>query len=283
LRIIGLSLPATARAALARLTLLGALALALALLAPTAALAAGTGAAGEGGAAAAEGSEGKEGAAPQKPGPKPQLILFHGGSFLFQDPTFRPLTLPYALANGFVPHYVNYPLGNLPAAVEAARLEARRLRDLVGLENVYAYGASAGGTLAAILAGEGDVSAAVAKAPVTDFGTWEWPLGVYGANYYETILAGLETRARLSPVARPEERPLLVIQGREDKIVPPAMNEAFAAKFARVYLWLVPGGHTTERIRPWIVAGAMQWLAQRAAPPKKPAEEEEPPTLKSTG
>jgi pimeloyl-ACP methyl ester carboxylesterase len=266
LRIIGLSLPATARAALARLTLLGALALALALLAPAAAL-------------AAEGNEGKEGVAPQKPSPKPQLILFHGGSFLFQDPTFRPLTLPYALANGFVPHYVNYPLGNLPAAVEAARLEARRLRDLVGLENVYAYGASAGGTLAAILAGEGDVSAAVAKAPVSDFGTWEWPLGVYGGNYYETILAGLETRARLSPVARPEERPLLVIQGREDKIVPPAMNEGFAAKFARVYLWLVPGGHTTERIRPWIIAGAMQWLAQRAAPPKKPAEEEEPQPL----
>ena len=77
------------------------------------------------------------------------------------------------------------------------------------------------------------------------------------------------------PRSEPQERPLLVIQGREDKIVPPAMNEAFAAKFPRVYLWLVPGGHTTERIRPWIIAGAMQWLAQRAAPPKKPAEEEE--------
>jgi pimeloyl-ACP methyl ester carboxylesterase len=221
-------------------------------------------------AAANGGTEGAAGVEAARTGPKPQLILIHGGSFLFTDPFFRPLTRPWALADGFQPHYVYYPLGDLPAAVAAVRLEARQLREKVGRENVYAYGASAGGTLAAILAGEGDVEAAVAKAPVSDLATWEWPLGRYGADYYETILAGPATRARLSPVNRPEERPLLVVQGRLDGIVPPAMNEAFAAKFARVHLWLVPGGHTTERVRPWIVAGAMHWLAQivaRLAPP----------------
>jgi len=223
------------------------------------------------------------GIAPQKPGPKPQLILFHGGSFLFHDPFFRPLTRPWALAEGFVPHYVNYPLGDLPAAVSAARLEARRLRDQVGVDRVYAYGASAGGTLASILAGEGDVAAAVAKAPISDLATWEWPLGAYGSNYYETILAGPATRLRLSPLNRPEQQALLVIQGRGDVVVPPSMNEAFAAKFADVYLWLVPGGHTTERVRPWIVSGAMRWLAQRAARLVPPPEEPESPTLKSTG
>jgi pimeloyl-ACP methyl ester carboxylesterase len=226
-------------------------------------------------AAPAASAAGEPGIAPQKPAPKPQLILLHGGSFLFHDPFFRPLTRPRAVAAGFEPHYVDYPLGDLPAAVGAARLEARRLRERVGIDRVYAYGASAGGTLAAILAGEGDVSAAVAKAPVSDLATWEWPLGRYGPNYYETILAGPGTRLRLSPVNRAEERPLLVIQGRQDNVVPPAMNEAFAAKFAHVHLWLVPGGHTTERIRPWIVSGAMRWLAQRAAHTERPAEEAE--------
>jgi pimeloyl-ACP methyl ester carboxylesterase len=223
--------------------------------------------------ARAAATDGPAGIEAVRTGPKPQLILIHGGSFLFTDPFFRPLTRPAALAEGFEPHYVYYPLGDLPAAVTAVRAEARQLREKVGAENVYAYGASAGGTLAAILAGEGDVEAAVAKAPVSDLATWEWPLGRYGADYYETILAGPATRLRLSPVNRPEERPLLVVQGRRDGVVPPAMNEAFAAKFAHVHLWLVPGGHTTERARPWIVAGAMRWLAQIVARRAAPVEE----------
>jgi pimeloyl-ACP methyl ester carboxylesterase len=205
------------------------------------------------------------GLASNKPAPKPQLILIHGGSFLFHDPFFRPLTRPWALEAGFVPHYIDYPLNDLPGAVSAARLEARKLRQQVGVGRVYAYGASAGGTLAAILAGEGDVSAAVAKAPISDLASWEWPLGRYGTNYYENIFASPEARLRLSPVNRPEREPLLVVQGRIDDVVPPAMNEAFAAKFGRVHLWLVPGGHTTERVRPWILEGAMRWLAQIAA------------------
>ena len=245
---IGRFRPATARASLARLIALGALA--FALLAPA-------------NAAAKETDVGPS--SPSRPVPKPQLILIHGGSFLFHDPLFRPLTRPWALEAGFVPHYINYPLNDLPGAVAAARLEARKLRELVGINRVYVYGASAGGTLAAILAGEGDVAAAVAKAPVSDLDTWEWPLGRYGANYYENIAAGPATRMRLSPVNRAEGRPLLVIQGREDDIVPATMNEEFAAKFDRVHLWLVPGGHTTERVRPWILEGAMRWLAQIAA------------------
>ena len=47
-------------------------------------------------------------------------------------------------------------------------------------------------------------------------------------------------------------------------MVPLAMNEAFAAKFPRVHLWTVPGGHHTERLRPWLVEGAMRWLAETA-------------------
>jgi acetyl esterase/lipase len=199
------------------------------------------------------------------PGQRPQLLLFHGGSFLYDDPYFEPLTRPRALAAGFVPHYVTYPLGNLPAAVEKARAEARRLREKFGLSRVYAYGSSAGGTLTALLSGDGLVAAAVAKAPVSDLVTWEWPLGKYGPEYWENLGVDQADRERLSPIRRPQRAPLLVIQGRGDQIVPPSMNEAFAARYRRVRLWLVAGGHTTERVRPFLITRAMHWLQHIAA------------------
>jgi acetyl esterase/lipase len=199
------------------------------------------------------------------PGQRPQLLLFHGGSFLYDDPYFEPLTRPRALAAGFVPHYVTYPLGNLPAAVDRARAEARRLREKFGLDRVFAYGSSAGGTLAALLSGDDLVSAAVAKAPVSDLVNWEWPIGKYGPEYWESLGVDLADRERLSPIRRQQLAPLLVIQGRGDNIVPAAMNETFAAAYPRVSLWLVAGGHTTERVRPFLVTRAMHWLAQIAS------------------
>jgi pimeloyl-ACP methyl ester carboxylesterase len=205
---------------------------------------------------------------------RPQLLLIHGGSFLYEDPTFEPLTRFRAVAAGFVPHYVTYPLDNLPAAVERVRTEAKRLREKFGLDRVYAYGASAGGTLTALLAGQELVSAAVAKAPVSDLATWEWPTGIYGPEYWTSLGADQATRERLSPALRPEQAPLLVIQGRADNVVPPSMNEAFAARFNRVKLWLVAGGHTTDRVRPFLITRAMHWLARMAArkmdPHRKP-------------
>lgn len=212
---------------------------------------------------------------------RPQLLLVHGGSFLYEDPTFEPLTRSRAVAAGFVPHYVTYPLDNLPAAVTRVREEARRLREKFGLDRVYAYGASAGGTLVALLSGQHLVSAAVAKAPVSDLATWEWPTGQYGPEYWTGLGADQATRERLSPALRPEEAPLLIIQGRADNVVPPSMNEAFAARFERVKLWLVAGGHTTERVRPFLITRAMHWLARIAAHEMAVRREAESPPPKA--
>ena len=211
-----------------------------------------------------------------QPGPKPQLLLFHGGSFLFEDPLFQPSIAEKARAAGFVPHFVTYPLGDLPGAIRQAQAEATRLRQKFGLLRVYAYGASAGGTLAALLSGDGLVSAAVAKAPVSDLVSWEWPLQEYGAAYWEEIGVDLAARYRLSPLRRPAISPLLVYQGRADAVVPPAMNEAFAAKFERVHLWLVAGGHTTERARPWLIDRSLNWLARTAALQARAAQRNTP-------
>jgi pimeloyl-ACP methyl ester carboxylesterase len=194
----------------------------------------------------------------------PQLILIHGGSFLYEDPAFESLTRRQALRAGFVPHYLSYPLGDMPGAFQAARAEAVRLRARYG-SAVYAYGSSAGGTLASLLAGDGLVSAAVAKAPVSDLLDWEWPLSAYGPDYFERIgLSAPTARRRLSPLRRPARNPLLILQGRRDQIVPVAMNRKYAAKFKRVYLWVVRGGHHTERIRPELLSRALDWLARVA-------------------
>ena len=114
------------------------------------------------------------------------------------------------------------------------RAEAARLRKKFGLDRVYAYGSSAGGTLVALLSGDGLVSAAVAKAPITDLATWGWPTEKYGPEYWNTLGLDLAGRERLSPMLRPEREPLLVIQGQSDGIVPPEMNAAFAERFPRV-------------------------------------------------
>jgi pimeloyl-ACP methyl ester carboxylesterase len=194
----------------------------------------------------------------------PQLILIHGGSFLYEDPAFESLTRRRALRAGFTPHYLRYPLGDMPGAFQAARAEAVRLRIRYG-SAVYAYGSSAGGTLAALLAGDGLVSAAVAKAPVSDLLDWEWPLSAYGPDYFERVgLSAAAARRRLSPLRRPARQPLLILQGRRDQVVPLTSNREYAVKFKRVYLWVAPGGHHTERIRPELLSRAFDWLARVA-------------------
>jgi dipeptidyl aminopeptidase/acylaminoacyl peptidase len=193
----------------------------------------------------------------------PQLLLIHGGSFLYEDPTFEPLTRAAARTAGFIPHYLRYPLADMPAAFRAARAEAIRLRARYGTA-VYAYGTSAGGTLAALLAGDGLVSAAVAKAPPTDLLGWDWPLSEYGPDYYQQIGLTPAARRRLSPLRRPARRPLLLVHGRRDQVVPVAMSRAFAAKFEQVHLWVVAGGHHTERARPELLSRAFEWLTRSA-------------------
>jgi pimeloyl-ACP methyl ester carboxylesterase len=196
--------------------------------------------------------------------PAPHLLLIHGGSFLFEDPTFEARTRAVARAAGFVPHYLRYPLGDVPAAVLAARAEAARLRSRYGRAAVYAYGSSAGGTLAELLAGDGLVRAAVAKAPISDLLGWEWPLGAYGAEYFERIGLTAEAQRRLSPLRRRATRPLLIVHGRGDRIVPIAMSRTYAAKFRRVRLWVVAGGHQVERIRPGLLRRSLGWLGRVA-------------------
>lgn len=197
-------------------------------------------------------------------GPKPHLMLLHGGSFLYDDEEFEATTREMASKAGFIPHYTTYPLGNMPAAVLAVRAEAKRLREKVGPDMVYAYGSSAGGTLAALLSGDGLVAAAAAKAPVSNLVSWEWPLEHYGPLYYERVGLDLPSRYRLSPLRRAEKQPLLLVHGIDDQVVPISQSEEYANKFQQVYLWEVLGGHHAERSQPEVLERTLIWLAEIA-------------------
>lgn len=205
--------------------------------------------------------------AAQRPAPrvKPQLLLFHGGSFLYTDDLFTELSRPRAIRAGFVPHYVDYPLGNLPAAVRDARAAARRLDARYGVEHVYAYGSSAGGLFSSLLAQEGLVAGAVAKAPPVDLVAWKWPDARYGAGYYREIHVRRSELARYSPARHRFRDPLLIYQGTHDRIVLPAMNRRLAAKSPMVFFRGVPGGHWVDRERPRLIYKAMVWLGHLAA------------------
>ena len=54
------------------------------------------------------------------------------------------------------------------------------------------------------------------------------------------------------------------MHGRRDRIVPVGMSREYAVKFKRVHLWVVQGGHHTERTRPELLSRAFQWLARIA-------------------
>ncbi len=152
----------------------------------------------------------------------------------------------------------------MPAAVLAVRAEAKRLRDKFGLDMVYAYGSSAGGTLAALLSGDGLVGAAVAKAPVSNLVSWEWPLGEYGPKYYERIDLDLAARYRLSPLRRAEQQPLLLIHGMRRPGGPDEPERGLREQVpARLSLGVL-GGHHAERSQPEVLQRALIWLADIA-------------------
>ncbi len=75
---------------------------------------------------------------------------------------------------------------------------------------------------------------------------------------------GLEAMPPEHGTGRPAKEPLLLIHGIDDQVVPITQSEEFAAKFRRVHLWEVLGGHHAERSQPEVLQRALVWLAEVA-------------------
>ena len=160
------------------------------------------------------------GPAPSQPGRRPSLLILHAGGFIFPVGEAIEPACVLATKAGFDVVYVNYPLGNMPKAVAAAERAAKH----AGRHGqpVYAYGESAGGTMAALLAQQGLVEAAATYSQVTDL------VGYYSRTpdpkQYKAVVGATSKDLRtFSPGLHDGGQPILAMVAADDD---PALNRA---------------------------------------------------------
>ena len=172
--------------------------------------------------------------------PKPVLLLMHAGGFVFGSPGLEDRAAAHARARGWRTEQLDYPLLNLTGAVSYCELAARVYG--AGGRSVYAYGESAGGTLAALLAERGDVSAAAVLSPVSSIprfaATQPDP-----AFYLALIRATTRQAIDNSPAFHRSRRPILALVGEDDYPSIRAPTYRWAKRSPRVRARTVAGGH----------------------------------------
>jgi acetyl esterase/lipase len=159
-----------------------------------------------------------------------------------------------AKRRGFITVEVDYPLCNIAAAAETAFAEADKLQRHG--YRVFAYGDSAGGTLAALLAERGLAQSAVAAAPASDL--LHWP-DYSDEEYRHWFRVTRAQRYRLSPAFHRSKRRILVLQGNDGF---KSWNRAWAKRDPLVRYQSVPGDHpdrTSPEYRANTILG-MDWL-----------------------
>jgi fermentation-respiration switch protein FrsA (DUF1100 family) len=203
--------------------------------------------------------------------PKATVIVLLGGGFVV--PGWGDTSICRALARrGYRAINLVYPLHNLPGALRTTTRAVRRARR--SKVPVFAFGLSAGGTLAEIAAVTGKVDAAVAVAAPADLLRWS-PGGPQAhqqwdspAAYWRDVGATRAQRRAASPLRQITKRaaPLLLFHSTQDEVVPFAQSRALANKLRRVRrapLRRLKGKHLQSQgyKRP-----AFRWLASRVRP-----------------
>ncbi|HZJ29144.1 MAG TPA: prolyl oligopeptidase family serine peptidase [Solirubrobacterales bacterium] len=188
------------------------------------------------------------------------LIVIPGGGFTRYDPFFEMRVMPAARAAGFTPHFLRYQLNDFIGAYEDARTMARDLAARYGAENIFAFGSSAGGTLATLLAGEARVAAGVSSSGLYDFENWPWVEIFWGTKFFEDIRLAPLARHDYSPINRPLLCPVMAMHGVGDPIVSVFQVEDFEFAHTRATARLYPGGHGLYRRRPESVRTGLRWL-----------------------
>jgi acetyl esterase/lipase len=169
----------------------------------------------------------------------PLLLLIPGGGFVSLYSAQLTWVAKIARRQGFDPRTIAYTLDDPLGGWIDVRYLARRGRR--NGREVYAYGESAGGDFAALLAEKGLALAASVNAPPSDLTEWSLP----GAPDFWQEMAhhGPRTRLALSPALHPSRKPILVQQSPTDQVVPAGMNRGWAARDARVRLQTYAGNH----------------------------------------
>ncbi|HEY8002367.1 MAG: alpha/beta hydrolase [Vicinamibacteria bacterium] len=198
----------------------------------------------------------------------PVVLMLHAGGFIFDDPNKLATATQIATGLGFETVYVEYPLYDLRGAVMAAQSAAQRLR--AEGRHVYAYGESAGGTLAALLAERHLVSAAALYSPVANLRRFASELDD-PETYTRLIGADRALLLRDSPGVHDSDRPILALRPRGDDAFMTEATIRWDARDPEVESVAVAGNHLgypgAPRIYPRNVTTAMRWLLARTAAP----------------
>ncbi len=185
---------------------------------------------------------------------------------MFGDISLTQPLEPIVRRAGFKPVEVDYTIGSLPRAFEDAEKAARRYRD----RPVYAYGESAGGTMAGWLASRHKVDAAAGNSPIVNNHAILRPLldstTVVAIPQGETTMgelvlaiAGGMSFIRSHSLQRLHGSPLRLFGNCDDGLVPCDTSMAYAARFQSVTWRFAGSGHIGDP--EGTARRAMDWFA----------------------
>jgi len=194
---------------------------------------------------------------------KRAVVLIHGGSFGLGGPYMTQDSCRAFAAKGYYVINSDYPLGDLLGAERYLGVQVTSARK--GGRKVFAYGESAGGGLAALLASRSLVNAAFAWAPVSDLYRWkaESERGFVNWSGFRNFDSATLIRMSASNWASSRSTPLLVVHGRSDTKVPLAQSTRLKARYPAMTLQVVAGGHAeTEPSFLSATSSALTWLSR---------------------
>ena len=171
------------------------------------------------------------------------LTLHPGGYFLYDASMMAAVDASFE-GQGFKAVAVDYTKGDIEAGWRDVKAAARNYPG----RRVYAYGESAGGGFAAMLAAKGLVDGAVALSPLIDLRPW-------GRDYGDRFRC--TTRRcwhRYSPSRMPARAPVLEYVPLDDEYVDPAAALVWARKEPLVtaeswrgpHMWRSPHGREAD-------------------------------------
>ena len=191
------------------------------------------------------------------PPKKPVMLLIHGGGFSSGSPADMKPAAERARKQGFRPVKVEYTLGNLAQATKdvkkVAKTYKRKGRD------VYAFGNSAGGSLAAMLTRRKLAKASVANSAPVDLPKW------FSEHPTAHALAGSPSQRAMrkaSPALHRNKGKVLNLGSDDDPVVDPTPAQEWAEQSPGVSYRPVEGGHQWSN--PAVYRIGMRYLAKRA-------------------
>ena len=201
--------------------------------------------------------------APSAQAQSPTLLVFHPGGFIFGDTESMYRAVAMATEMGFEVDNVDYPLWDLKGAVASAEQAAAQYED------VYAYGESSGGTLAALLAQRGLVKAAAAYSPVANLRVFARHLSP-DPPYAALVNATNADLRRASPIYFDSPLPILALTPRDDSKWMNQKTRKWAAADPEVEALTVPGDHLGDPNDPSVYDANARLLMRFLSPVDDP-------------